>query len=914
MEEIFMYSNKNRFMKSSISIVLIIMMLLGLVSVHIIASSEEQLSVSVLPENESRLPTNTPRPEISLYSAIPAEKAETSAQLYHDVLGYDPQLFLLSDEGIKHLWFFWDDVGTDEELADLENIAAQITKDCSSVEEKIFAVAEYLALNIGYDYDYLDSNDITKLAVNPWDVLQKRTTVCEGYARTADALLQTLDIPCICVYSPNHAWNMAYTGERWLLFDSTWMTYNEYRNGVLTLYDEIMLDWYDFTIDQANGNESHLIESTDLCVVDGVLTRFPSYTEQTDVVIPYTVEEIGDDVYVTREDCNIETVYLPASVKTIGEVAFYFGNTLETIFYQGTPVQFSQISIKQWNDNFLDCDDIWYLDEITPPYITKHPTDSDIGKGDSVTLSAVVACDTGKLTYQWYQASGRTNESGAPIAGAVSSSLTVTGNTIGETYYYLEATLSHSSLGNNDTKSVKTAPCKVRVFEEAPSEIIRIGPFAMMYIYSGSNTVHMEGSGKVKMNWWNIPYGSTVYIDKDITSIANPTAALYNTEKIVVENGSTHYLSDTAGALYDLSTDTLLVLPNYSSVTEYTVLEGTRIIAEEAIYPSLTSISLPESLEEIQGSLVFPIYLREIKLAENNEHFYLDEYGALIDIAGKRIVQYPGDKAIISQYVVPDGIKYIEDRAFMYADIRSIVFNDDVVSIGAQAFFNSNYFTEIEFPMSLNSIGTSAFKANYNLTDVYFKGNAPESWGDSVFAPYSGRNPITIHYPDSASGWTTPTWKPEGESVTYNTVPYESNNVEVNAAHVEYTVNGQIVTIKTTSAVCKVGYLVNGSYVSVEAVTNADTSHSFTVPDGVEEVLAVITGDINLDGKLDTADTELLAHALLPSSHSAHEELTAKQVFSADINGNGKLNSADKALFARSMLSSTHKLYKPLEW
>ena len=109
-----MYSNKNRFMKSSISIVLIIMMLLGLVSVHIIASSEEQLSVSVLPENESRLPTNTPRPEISLYSAIPAEKAETSAQLYHDVLGYDPQLFLLSDEGIKHLWFFWDDVGTDE--------------------------------------------------------------------------------------------------------------------------------------------------------------------------------------------------------------------------------------------------------------------------------------------------------------------------------------------------------------------------------------------------------------------------------------------------------------------------------------------------------------------------------------------------------------------------------------------------------------------------------------------------------------------------------------------------------------------------------------------------------------------------------------------------------------------------------
>ncbi|MBE6569044.1 MAG: hypothetical protein E7658_02350 [Ruminococcaceae bacterium] len=910
-----MATEKNRIMKRSTAFIMAVIMILELVSLHITASSEEPTPEQISAVREQRLPTSTPRPEIMLLADIPAEDVALSTKLYNDLLGYDPELFLMSDEGIKHLWFYWDDVGTDEELAYLKSLAAEITEDCSGVEDKIFAVAKYLAQNVGYDYDYLESLDVSQLAVNPWDVLMKQATVCEGYARTTAALLQCLDIPCVCAYSPNHVWNIAYTGERWMLFDTTWMTNGRYENGILTLSDVVSLDWYDFTIEQANGNGNHTIEETDLCVIDGVLTKFPCYTEKTSVALPTTVEEIGDYAYITRENCDIEVVYIPSSLKNIGEVAFYYGDPLKTIYYQGTEDAFSNITIERWNSNFTSCSDIRYLDEVSAPYITKHPADVNMGKGNSVTLSAEAAVDTGTLTYQWYKAASRTNKTGTPIDGAVTTSLTVAGDNVGEYYYYMEATVTAAAFSGVKTKTVKTVPCQVRVFETVPSSVIRVGPAALMYIYTGSQTVEIEGSGEVSANWWDIPYSSTVYIDKDITSIADPINTFKYTAGVVVEEGSAHYKSDSAGALYDLDTATFLVLPYYASATELVVPEGIRHIAAGAIGKTLTSIVLPGTLETIGGPLVPTNRLTHLSLSSESTNFYIDEYGALIDKAGKRIVCFPSSSADfynpLEQYIMPDGILYIEDFAFEFANIRSVVFNDDLISIGKCAFYNNSRSTTFEFPATLKSIGESAFAYNQYLTKVYFRGDAPEKWGTQMFQLWDNYDPVEIYYADTASGWSTPTWThPDDPSTTYTTHPYDTGDITVISVSVAYTVYKQVVTLPDNGAACRVGYLKNGVYTALTGVRNTDGSYSFTVPDGITEVLAVVAGDVDGDGDVDTADAKALAGSLMPSGMA----LSAAEQFAADINLNGKLNSADRVLLSRSLLDESHAMYKALQW
>lgn len=79
-------------------------------------------------------------------------------------------------------------------------------------------------------------------------------------------------------------------------------------------------------------------------------------------------------------------------------------------------------------------------------------------------------------------------------------------------------------------------------------------------------------------------------------------------------------------------------------------------------------------------------------------------------------------------------------------------------------------------------------------------------------------------------------------------------------------------------------------------------SYSFAVPDGVEEVLLVVIGDVDGNGLLEEADNDLLAMGLLPSNYTDYVELTDVQRFAADVNCNSKLNAADRLLIARAVL------------
>ena len=126
------------------------------------------------------------------------------------------------------------------------------------------------------------------------------------------------------------------------------------------------------------------------------------------------------------------------------------------------------------------------------------------------------------------------------------------------------------------------------------------------------------------------------------------------------------------------------------------------------------------------------------------------------------------------------------------------------------------------------------------------------------------------------------------------------SNVSVRAVgNISYSVSGRIVTVSHTLA-CKLGYLSNGGYIAIPAVFNGDGSYSFVVPENVTEVLLVVKGDVNGDGKISSSDYSRLNAVLLKKT-----TLTAEANFAADCNVDGKISSSDYSRLNAVLLQKT---------
>ena len=111
-----------------------------------------------------------------------------------------------------------------------------------------------------------------------------------------------------------------------------------------------------------------------------------------------------------------------------------------------------------------------------------------------------------------------------------------------------------------------------------------------------------------------------------------------------------------------------------------------------------------------------------------------------------------------------------------------------------------------------------------------------------------------------------------------------------------YVVDGQTVKVVHDKP-CRVGYLLDGSYVAITGVANGDGSYSFTAPAGVTEVLVVEKGEVNGDGRISAPDVARInAHILNKIT------LTAEALFAADANGDGFVNSDDLSVLSYAVL------------
>lgn len=106
--------------------------------------------------------------------------------------------------------------------------SAEICAEFTDPYEKARAIFTWVAENIEYDYDYYEGRKGT-VTTDPEGVLDCKLTICEGYSRLTEALLQAQGIPAKFIsgaaVGPNgwglHAWNAAFVDGRWIYLDAT---------------------------------------------------------------------------------------------------------------------------------------------------------------------------------------------------------------------------------------------------------------------------------------------------------------------------------------------------------------------------------------------------------------------------------------------------------------------------------------------------------------------------------------------------------------------------------------------------------------------------------------------------------------------------------------------------------------------
>ena len=150
------------------------------------------------------------------------------------------------------------------------------------------------------------------------------------------------------------------------------------------------------------------------------------------------------------------------------------------------------------------------------------------------------------------------------------------------------------------------------------------------------------------------------------------------------------------------------------------------------------------------------------------------------------------------------------------------------------------------------------------------------------------------------------------------TIVDETNAENQTTELVTATKGGRVLSVQHSKA-CKVICLVDGEYVLLDALvdpygtaTLADegvSQYNFAIPVGVTKITVVLFGDGDGDGMLDANDRNLLIQAM-----KGEVTLTAMQKLLLDIDGSGEINSADTVLLARALLEAGHDAYQALEW
>jgi hypothetical protein len=205
----------------------------------------------------------------------------------------------------------------------------------------------------------------------------------------------------------------------------------------------------------------------------------------TAITVPDGTDWIVDFAF---HGCDrLQTLTIPASVKTIGEYAFlrctgltditnqavspqnitagadrFYGVTRSNITLNVPAGTTSAYLAAGWT-GFREIREGGRTNNAQAPAITAQPTDVTVDVGASVQLTVTATVTRGELGYQWFESAIRVNHSGSPIASATNASYQPSTSEVGAKYYYCIITNTDSQATGTKTAAVTSDVAAVTV-------------------------------------------------------------------------------------------------------------------------------------------------------------------------------------------------------------------------------------------------------------------------------------------------------------------------------------------------------------------------------------------------------------------------------------------------------------------
>ena len=222
---------------------------------------------------------------------------------------------------------------------------------------------------------------------------------------------------------------------------------------------------------------------------------------------------------------------------------------------------------------------------------------------------------------------------------------------------------------------------------------------------------------------------------------------------------------------------------NYrDQITSISIESGVTTISAYAFFEvtHVTSVTIPSTVESIGinafcgcDSLTY-LY---------GSGTYGSVNGVLFTDGGTTLAFYP--PARTGEYTVPSGTTKIERNAFMRCGVTKVNLPEGLTTIGSaafmscqqmeevnlpetltsigwEAFYNCTSLTEVTIPAAVNDVGSMAFEYCSELQYATFNGDAPESFGYSVF--YGCKSGFKIRYYYEYHS----TWDPDENNMWYS--------------------------------------------------------------------------------------------------------------------------------------------------
>ncbi len=150
----------------------------------------------------------------------------------------------------------------DKKYRYLQRQARKIASGKDTDYKKIYAIAKATAGRVYYDWPYYEGKKKTT-NMHPYAIWTKKRAVCAGYATLNECLLNSIGIPTMVIEGDGHAYNASYSRakKRWIIYDSTWMSGNNYYGKSAWEKGSVSIDRFDMPPEQLSKIGSHQIYS-----------------------------------------------------------------------------------------------------------------------------------------------------------------------------------------------------------------------------------------------------------------------------------------------------------------------------------------------------------------------------------------------------------------------------------------------------------------------------------------------------------------------------------------------------------------------------------------------------------------------------------------------------------------------------